>query len=165
MERRDQNGNLLGLTAAEADEKLEDLTLPKGAKRAEAKLELMAKWGLQPSFSSSGYVYLCATRGWDNFESKKAERLRDLVCGAIASKLVDFSNSEMDDAVRQALADVLMNEANGKSETARLYYAVLRYAPKSCAAWEAANRLNRAFGLTSPWDVEELRARDEAAYG
>ena len=45
MERRDQNGNLLGLTIAEADEKLEDLTLPRGAKRAEAKLELMAKRG------------------------------------------------------------------------------------------------------------------------
>lgn len=163
MERKDQHGNTLWLTLAEADVKLEALTLPREAKRDEAKLELMAKYGLEPSFSCPGYVYLCVDRGWENFGSSKTKKLRDLVCSAVASGVVDFSNAEIDAAVRQGLADILMKEANGKSETARLYYAVLRYAPKSCLAYDAASRLNFAFGLTSPWEIEKQRAEDEAA--
>lgn len=135
------------LTREEADALLEDLTLPKGRARAKAKLELAAKWNLDPSFSCPAAVYLAISRAWDSFESRKAEKLRQLVCSAIASGCVDFSDADLDDAVRQALVDVLLNELDGKTETSKLYYAVLRYAPKTSSAWEAADKLNRAFGL------------------
>lgn len=142
------------LTREEADALLEDITLPKGRARAKAKLELAAKWNLDPSFSCPAAVYLAISRAWDSFESRKAEKLRSLVCLAIASGCVDFSDRELDGAVHQALVDVLMNEADGKSETARLYSAVLQHAPRTSSAWDTANRLNRAFGLVLLSDVE-----------
>lgn len=62
--------------------------------------------------------------------------------------MVDFSDEAVDGAFADVLPEILLSEPGGKSETARLFDALIRCAPKKSAAWTMAMRLNAAFGLT-----------------
>lgn len=138
------------ITKAGANRRLMQLAKPAEKTASEFRLSL-ALLGESPDFSCARFVYdVCVGTAWncDYFGESRAEQLRDVVCRAVASGVVDFSDREIDSAFAMVLPEIVMAEFGEKSETASLFEALICYAPETSQAREMALRLNHAFGFT-----------------
>lgn len=139
------------ITKSGANRRLVELSFPdhiEGFDKNKWKLDL-ALHGIEPTFDDPIFIEtVCSKFAWKFFSSSKTEKLRDLVCQAIFSKIVDFSNKAIDNAFASILPEIILNESDGKNETAKLFEAIITYAPEKSRARILALRLNKAFGFT-----------------